>query len=98
MFAHEPLVRVRGPLLQAQIIETPLLNLINFPTLIATKAARVRMVPLRRIADPHAVIAGCVAFLLSPEARYVTGVNLVADGGVGGGILGHLPGRGVSKR
>jgi NAD(P)-dependent dehydrogenase (short-subunit alcohol dehydrogenase family) len=64
----------------------------------ATKAARERMVPLRRIADPHADIAGCVAFLLSPEARYVTGVNLVADGGVGGGILGHLPGRGVSKR
>lgn len=64
----------------------------------ATKAARERIVPLRRIADPYADMAGCVAFLLSPEARYVTGVNLVADGGVGGGILGHLPGRGVSKR
>lgn len=40
-FAHEPLVRVRGPLLQCQLMETPLLTLINFPTLIATKAARV---------------------------------------------------------
>jgi len=41
VFAYEPLVRVTGPILQAQIVETPLLNLINFQTLIATKAARV---------------------------------------------------------
>ena len=41
VFPQEPLVRVKGPIIQAQIIETPLLNLINFQTLIATKAARV---------------------------------------------------------
>jgi nicotinate phosphoribosyltransferase len=41
VFPHEPLVRVRGPIAQAQIVETALLALINFQTLIATKAARV---------------------------------------------------------
>jgi nicotinate phosphoribosyltransferase len=43
VFQQEPLVRVRGPLLQAQIVETGLLNIINFQTLIATKAARIRL-------------------------------------------------------
>ncbi len=41
VFAHTPLVRVQGPLLAAQIVESAVLNMVNFQTLIATKAARL---------------------------------------------------------
>lgn len=41
VFPHEPIVRVTGPIAHAQIVETALLTLVNFQSLIATKAARV---------------------------------------------------------
>jgi len=41
IFPYQPLVRINGPLLQAQLLETPLLNYFNFQTLIATKASRI---------------------------------------------------------
>jgi nicotinate phosphoribosyltransferase len=40
-FANEPLLRVTGPRIEAQLLETLLLNQINFQTMVATKAARV---------------------------------------------------------
>ena len=42
VFANEPILRIEAPLWQAQLAETYLLNTINYQTLIATKAARIR--------------------------------------------------------
>ena len=43
-FANEPLVQVEGSLAECQLVETAILNIINFQTLIATKAARIKSV------------------------------------------------------
>ena len=41
-FGNEPLLRVEAPLIQSQLVETMLLNIVNFQTLITTKASRIR--------------------------------------------------------
>jgi len=55
------------------------------------KARREAMVPAGRIADPARDIAGVVAFLLSKDAAYMTGQNVVADGGMTDSVLRLLP-------
>lgn len=44
VFGNEPLLRVEAPLIEAQLIETALLNIVNYQTLIATKASRIKQV------------------------------------------------------
>ncbi len=41
VYPNEPIMRIQGPLIQCQLLETALLNIINFQTLIATQSARI---------------------------------------------------------
>jgi nicotinate phosphoribosyltransferase len=42
VFGNEPILRIEAPLIEAQLIETALLNIVNYQTLIATKASRIK--------------------------------------------------------
>lgn len=44
VFGNEPILRIEAPLAEAQLIETALLNIVNYQTLIATKASRIKQV------------------------------------------------------
>jgi nicotinate phosphoribosyltransferase len=63
VFAEEPLLQVTAPILQAQIVETYLLSVINFETLVASKAARVV-----RAARGHGVLEFGTRRAQGPEA------------------------------
>lgn len=43
IFPHQPMLRVRAPLIDAQLIETTMLTIVNYQSLIATKASRIRL-------------------------------------------------------
>lgn len=63
-----------------------------------TKAAREALIPMHRIGDPGQDIAGLVAFLIGPDAGYVTGQNLLADGGLMDAVHGLIAGRPATER
>ncbi len=75
VFPDEPLVRVIAPLPQAQLVETRLINLVHFQTLVASKAARmVLAAPSKQLVDfglrrAHGADAG----LLAARASYLAG-------------------------
>ncbi len=95
VFPNEPLVRITGPIIQCQLLETPLLNIINFQTLIASKAARICQATngepvlefgLRRA---HGIDGAATA----SRAAYIGGVDATSN--VLAGRLYNIPVRGT---
>lgn len=95
IFPHEPLIRVTAPLPEAQLIESTVLNVMNFQTLIATKAARVCWAAngdpvidfgLRRAHGPDGA-------LMASRAAYIGGVDGTSN--VLAGRLYGIPVRGT---
>ncbi len=95
VFPNEPLIRVRGTLFQAQLVESILLNVIGFQTLIATKAARVVQAAaggsvvdfgLRRAQGPDGAVSAA-------RAAYIGGVSGTSN--VLAGRLHDIPVRGT---
>jgi nicotinate phosphoribosyltransferase len=76
-FPDEPILRVVAPLAQAQLVETRIINLLQFQTLVASKAARVRLtVPHKQLVDFGLRRAhGAEAGLLSARASFLAGFN-----------------------
>jgi len=80
VFAHEPLVRVTGPLLECQIAETLMINAVHFSSLVATKAARiVRAARGRPVMDFGLRRAQGPAGLLASRAAYIGGVTATSN-------------------
>lgn len=94
-FPSEPLIRVKAPIIEAQLIETAMLNIMNHQTLIATKASRVVYAAdgdgvlefgLRRAQGPDAGIYGARAAIIG---------GCVATSNVMTGLLYDLPAKGT---
>jgi nicotinate phosphoribosyltransferase len=79
-FASEPVLRVVAPLPEAQFVESRLINLLNFQSMIASKAARCRLAAgERRLADFGLRRAhGAEAGLLAARACYLAGFDATA--------------------
>lgn len=91
VFGNEPILRVDAPLAEAQLIETALLNIVNYQTLIATKASRIKQVVgtetamefgTRRAQEMDAAIWGT-------RAAYLGGFESTSN--VRAGKLFHIP-------
>ena len=76
-FPNEPILRVTAPLREAQLVETRIINLLQFQTMVATKAARVRLAATTHLLVDFGLrrAHGAEAALLSARASYLAGFD-----------------------
>lgn len=95
VFPNEPLIRVEARVFEAQLIETAMLNFVNFQTLIATKAARIKQVAgddvllefgTRRAQEADAAVWGA-------RAAYIAGFDATSN--MRAGMLFGIPTKGT---
>jgi nicotinate phosphoribosyltransferase len=80
IFPYEPVVRVEGNIIETQIIETMLLNILNFESLIATKASRIRHAAgSRLVIDFGLRRAQGLGGVLASRAAVIGGVNSTSN-------------------
>ena len=84
-FANEPVMRFQGPMLQAQLAETFILNVINYQTLVASKASRIKNIAPNKVLlefgtrRSHSPLAGVYAARASFIAGFNGTSNVLAD-------------------
>jgi len=84
-FPNEPIMRIQGPMIHAQLAETYLLNVINYQTLIASKASRIKNIAPDKVLlefgtrRSHGPLAGVYAARASYIAGFNGTSNVVAD-------------------
>lgn len=95
-FPSEPILRVTAPMPQAQFVESRLINLIHFETLVATKAARsVLAAPGKRLVDfglrrAHGAEAGLLAARASYLAGFAGTATVIAGARMGIPVFGTM--------
>lgn len=77
LFADEPILRVTAPLREAQLVESRVMNLLHYQTLVASKAARVALAAQDRLLVDFGLrrAHGAEAGMLSARASYLAGFS-----------------------
>jgi nicotinate phosphoribosyltransferase len=84
-FPNEPIMRIQGPMIHAQLAETYLLNVINYQTIVATKASRIKSIAPNKLLlefgtrRSHSPLAGVYAARASYIAGFDGTSNVIAD-------------------
>ncbi|TFG21773.1 MAG: nicotinate phosphoribosyltransferase [Promethearchaeota archaeon] len=84
-FPNEPIMRVQGPMFHAQLAETYLLNVINYQTIVASKASRIKNIARDKVLlefgtrRSHSPLAGVYAARASYIAGFNGTSNVIAD-------------------